>query len=75
MAKQNVMVAQMKSRRKMKITNGSECVNIVWFVPGYHFAFNSTTITIIERRRNVNVLMNQAVQCNQPGKPIIFIAS
>lgn len=33
------------------------------------------TMKTTEMKRNVKLLMNQAVQCNQLGNPMIFMAS
>lgn len=74
-AKQNVIVAHIYSSKNMKITEASDNVKTLKLVPGYQDTFSKTTINIIDNKRNVNVFMNHAVQCNQFGRPIIFIAS
>uniref|UniRef100_A0A1Y1KST0 Uncharacterized protein n=1 Tax=Photinus pyralis TaxID=7054 RepID=A0A1Y1KST0_PHOPY len=74
-AKLNVINEHENNTKKINSIIGFECVNTVCSVPGYQGNFSKITISINETSIMTNDLQNQAVQCNQFGNPIIFIAS
>lgn len=63
----------MSSIRKM--IDGSVLVRMLTLDWENHCTLRPTTSSTAEIIRKQNVLINQASQCSQPGRPIIFIAS
>lgn len=72
--KAKVIVAQTKRSKNTKTTVGS-----AWCIMAGVFKYQTQETTIIisitDNKRKIKEVRNQAVQCNQLERPIIFIAS